>query len=191
MGTRACGATVLIAEHTAEARPLVETMQANMTFLKTLSQEKNYGLIHHDFKGDNFIENDDKLFVIDFDSCCYNWYLCDLLMPIYYYFLYPRFNKENKATVEQLTEFVTNLVMGYQQQKIFPKEQVKYLLPLLKQLDILLYTTIKLLKRKIIIKGVSFDIKTTERILTNRIMNKNSEKDIVLETHLQSLLEKI
>ena len=168
-----------------------DAIQANMDFLQTVSIQKNYGLIHHDFKGDNLIEYDNALFVIDFDSCCYNWYLCDLLMPIYYYFLYPRFNKENNATLDDLRIFVKNLVFGYQGEKDFPLEQVKYLDYFLRQLDVLYYATINLLKHNLMVRGTNFDVETTERILKNRILNDKTAKERHFEAELKQLLSQV
>ena len=72
---------------------MVDTIKNHIESLKKWPTDPDYGLIHYDFKGDNLITQLNKLFIIDFDSSCYHWRIADLLMPIYYYFLFPRFNK--------------------------------------------------------------------------------------------------
>jgi amicoumacin kinase len=42
-----------------------------------------YGLIHGDFGGSNHRSQDGRLYVFDFDDCCYCWFAYDLAIVIY------------------------------------------------------------------------------------------------------------
>jgi Ser/Thr protein kinase RdoA (MazF antagonist) len=42
-----------------------------------------YGLIHGDFGGSNLRSQDGRLYVFDFDDCCYCWFAYDLAILIY------------------------------------------------------------------------------------------------------------
>ena len=43
-----------------------------------------FGLIHADGHAGNFLVEDERLTLFDFDDCCYCWFAFDLAMPIYY-----------------------------------------------------------------------------------------------------------
>lgn len=61
------------------AQASFEKLESFWKMLDTLPKDENgYGLIHGDFHADNMVESRRKITVIDFDNCCYCWYVFDL-----------------------------------------------------------------------------------------------------------------
>ncbi|HXW53125.1 MAG TPA: phosphotransferase [Myxococcota bacterium] len=90
---------------------LKERLSENITWMEGLSRTReNYGLIHADIGiGNLFVDADGSITVIDFDDCCYHWYVADLAAVIYllaWSLGHEKFDATEKS-------WLKNLLLGY------------------------------------------------------------------------------
>jgi Ser/Thr protein kinase RdoA (MazF antagonist) len=58
---------------------LREKFQQHWSRLQSMPRDANgYGLTHGDFHAGNLLVDEAGLTIIDFDNCCYNWYIADI-----------------------------------------------------------------------------------------------------------------
>lgn len=77
------------------------------------NSQDNYGLTHGDFLMSNYLINQDKVTIIDFDECEYSWYAMDLAICIRNYLVGDEPERIHKKT--DLSEMIYyNLLLGYQ-----------------------------------------------------------------------------
>lgn len=62
--------------------------QGEQRFLKALEQlpagKENYGIVHFDIHTDNFLIDNNKIILIDFDACQFNWYAADMASALFF-----------------------------------------------------------------------------------------------------------
>ncbi|WJH35668.1 phosphotransferase [Paenibacillus sp. CC-CFT747] len=64
---------------------VLQRLEEIVTHLKGLPRgPEAYGLIHTDIHSGNFLVEDGRLTVFDFDDSAYNWFAHDLAIPLYY-----------------------------------------------------------------------------------------------------------
>lgn len=94
---------------------------ALMKDLKQASSDANcYGLTHNDIKIDNFLFDNQSLWVFDFDMACQHWYINDVLNAIYYSYSFenPKFKMHLSPQ-----DFIQHFMSGYRQyHQILPLE---------------------------------------------------------------------
>lgn len=108
-------------------------------WMDNLSRDKgSFGLVHTDVHPGNFMVEDFKLQIFDFDDCCYHWYIYDLAMALYYaLWSVPKEQiVERQAFVEK---FWTELWRGYLSENALDKKWVRYIPKFLEERSILLY----------------------------------------------------
>lgn len=86
-------------------------LEESLAWMKSLPQaHENYGLIHADLGSLNlFIEEDDSIGIIDFDDCCYHWFVFDLAIVIFS--MAGRFDHATPQPEE--IRWLNDLVRGY------------------------------------------------------------------------------
>jgi Ser/Thr protein kinase RdoA (MazF antagonist) len=80
--------------------------------------KQNYGLIHADFVADNFMINENELYLIDFDDAGWGWHLFELATPLYSFIGKPEYELVYDA-----------LIKGYRSKRNLPDEALS-LMPL-------------------------------------------------------------
>ena len=62
--------------------------QGEKRFLEELEQlpigNKNYGIVHFDIHTDNFLVENKRITLIDFDACQFNWYAADMASAMFF-----------------------------------------------------------------------------------------------------------
>lgn len=65
--------------------PVVKRFQQIVRHVRSLPRGMDeYGLIHFDVHRGNFFISDGKLWLFDFDDCCYSWFVNDIAMVMFY-----------------------------------------------------------------------------------------------------------
>lgn len=65
--------------------PLVRRFQQIVRHVRSLPRGfDEYGLIHFDVHRGNFFVADGRIWLFDFDDCCYNWFANDIAMVMFY-----------------------------------------------------------------------------------------------------------
>lgn len=99
-----------------------EVRQGEKRLLKELDQlpmgKDNYGIVHFDIHTDNFLVQNDKITLIDFDACQFNWYAADIASALFFMVqrgagpLKKQTEKERTAFAET---FLNSYLTGYLQ----------------------------------------------------------------------------
>lgn len=85
-----------------------------------LPQDKNhYGLIHYDFGSDNLIFCENDIVSIDYDDCCYHWYLGDIVYAL------RDLNDDNDRIIDQ-NKF-DQFIKGYETETNLDKEMLNHI----------------------------------------------------------------
>lgn len=65
-----------------------DVRQGEKRFLKELEQlpvgKDNYGIVHFDIHTDNFLVENNRITLIDFDACQFNWYAADIASALFF-----------------------------------------------------------------------------------------------------------
>ncbi|WP_088071690.1 phosphotransferase enzyme family protein [Gottfriedia luciferensis] len=123
-----------------------EQLQTNMKEIYNKYIEKllefrkspsTFGLIHNDFHQGNLIVVEDKLFIIDFDNCAYNWFAQDIATAFYHaYWQQTSFNRENEHFIES---FMKHFFKGYKQENVIHSDVIEQIPIFLKLRELFLY----------------------------------------------------
>ena len=82
--------------------------------IQKLPQDKNsYNLIHSDLHYGNFLVRDGRIVVLDTDDSHYNWFVFDLMIPLYYALRNAEVDPDDAVFAEK---FFRNLLRGYRQE---------------------------------------------------------------------------
>lgn len=161
--------------------PIIFIAQEHLEKVAKFSKDtETYGLIHDDFKLDNFLYKNDKLFLFDFDQSRYHWYINDFSNFIFYLFAHPMI-RIPQAKKEDIEAFIGNFYNGYQQFKIFNLEEIKMIPDLMKLREILIYLLVKPISKKIQWPKDQYFNCTVEESLNEikqRILNKSPSLDL-------------
>ncbi len=102
---------------------------------------ESYGLIHADLHfGNFFIEpQSGRITIIDFDDCCYGWYVMDLAMLLFdVLVLYPGADRQEFAG-----RFLRSLLRGYREEKALERFWLAQMPRLLKLLELGVYIQVQ------------------------------------------------
>lgn len=87
------------------------------------NNQDNYGLTHGDYLMSNYLIDQDKLTIIDFDECEYSWFAMDLAICIRNYLVGDEPEKIHEKT--DLAEMIYyNLLSGYQTEKSITDDMI-------------------------------------------------------------------
>lgn len=96
-----------------------------------------YGLIHYDAHGGNFFVDDaGRITLFDFDDCCYNWFVCDIAIVLFYMLT------GAEEPVALTRRFMTHFLTGYRQETMLDPVWLAEIPYFLKMREIDLYAAI-------------------------------------------------
>lgn len=72
----------------------------------------SYGIVHFDIHTDNFLVDNDKITIIDFDACQYNWYAADVASTLFF-LVQKGAGPLKNLTEKQRTEFAETCLVSY------------------------------------------------------------------------------
>lgn len=99
------------------SEPYQEMMNAVQGIEKT---DESFGLSHMDLHNGNIICDADEIHCIDFDDMCYNYFVSDLMIPIYSALLVIEDNHEKEAR-----DFALPLFRGFKMESPVTPDQMK------------------------------------------------------------------
>ncbi len=100
----------IILDHEKD-KDIIELYSSLINWISTLSKPKNaYGIVHGDLNwGNYYIYNKTRFTLFDFDSCCYNWFIYDMVILIWSLI----WEKPVKSAIKVLQEFIPSFYRGY------------------------------------------------------------------------------
>ena len=128
------------------ANPIPEVIQYRNQILSQLEQlsvnRDVYGLIHSDIHLGNFLIEDGKMNVFDFDDCSYHWFASDIAIALYYSILSRDFQKTDER--EQIAKkFLDHFLKGYEKENLLPADALETIPIFLRLRDIVLYAALQ------------------------------------------------
>ncbi|QDV49290.1 phosphotransferase enzyme family protein [Gimesia fumaroli] len=84
----------------------------------------HYGLVHRDLHAGNFLVEEGRIEVIDFDLGCYGWRTMDLGVLLFVYYFYPSLQVPD-ASPELAGHVLARLVEGYREEYTLDREQLE------------------------------------------------------------------
>ncbi|GAA0314908.1 hypothetical protein GCM10008967_01770 [Bacillus carboniphilus] len=130
-----------------------------------------FGLIHSDIHSGNFLIENGKINVFDFDDCSYHWFASDIAIALYYTMLGRDYHKEdNREAIAN--RFLEHFLKGYKTENTIPREAIESIPLFLRLRDIVLYAVInKKLDPDTLDENDRLFIKmVTERVLSQQII---------------------
>ena len=118
---------------------MLSLLEQHLNALRKLPQTADTcGLIHTDVHFSNFFVHDAGITIFDFDDCAYNWFVFDLMIPIYY--AMSGIPSSDMARREELaTELFIHLIEGYQKENHLESMWFDQMATLLQFRDLQLY----------------------------------------------------
>ncbi|MFK7777923.1 MAG: phosphotransferase [Gimesia sp.] len=103
---------------------VVDAMQAFIEELrKRPTPARHYGLVHRDLHAGNFLVEDGKVQIIDFDLGCYGWRTMDLAVLLFSHYYFPSLRVPHANS--ELTEHVLQMVVqGYRDEYTLDRDQL-------------------------------------------------------------------
>jgi amicoumacin kinase len=102
-------------------------IKAMRVFLNELRRRpttpRHYGLVHRDLRAGNFLLEDGKVEIIDFDLGCYGWRTMDFAVLLFSHYYYPSLRVPN-ANPELAAYVLAMLVQGYRDEYNLDREQL-------------------------------------------------------------------
>jgi len=99
----------------------------------------NYGLIHFDAHQGNLLFDGERPVLFDFDDCAYDFYVSDLVIPLFYMITFP---PSGWSAVDYARHFFGPFLQGYREES-FLDDQLLSLAPMiLKRRETVLYVAI-------------------------------------------------
>lgn len=99
-----------------------EVRQGEKRFLEALEQlpveKDNYGIVHYDIHTDNFLVENSRITLIDFDACQFNWYAADAASAMFFMVQKaagPLKNLTEKARTDFAEAYLLSYLKGYLQ----------------------------------------------------------------------------
>lgn len=83
-----------------------------------------YGLVHRDLHAGNFLVEDGRVELIDFDLGCYGWRMMDLAVLLFVHYFYPSL-KVPGAGPDLVSQVLAQLVRGYREEYTLAREQLE------------------------------------------------------------------
>lgn len=87
---------------------------------------RHYGLVHRDFHAGNFLVENGKIQIIDFDLGCYGWRMMDFAVLLFLYYYYPSLRLPH-ASSELAGHVLAMMVQGYRDEYSLDHEQLETL----------------------------------------------------------------
>ncbi|AIQ74988.1 MULTISPECIES: phosphotransferase enzyme family protein [Paenibacillus] len=119
---------------------VLESCKALMDRLKHLDADINtYGLIHGDINVGNFLVDNGKLTLFDFDEAQYSWFVEDIAIQLYYLvYVYGDDSMEDRQL--QCQRFMEHFLKGYVKENSISENELKLIPLFLRLREIIVYT---------------------------------------------------
>lgn len=93
-----------------------DVQQAEKRFLTKLCnlpmQKDTYGIVHYDIHTDNFLIANQKITLIDFDACQFNWYAADMASAIFF-MIQKGVGPQKHLSEKERTDFAETYLIAY------------------------------------------------------------------------------
>lgn len=100
-----------------------------------------YGLVHRDLHAGNFLFEQGRVEIIDFDLGCYGWRAMDFAVLLFGHYFYPSF-RVPQASPEVIGHVLATLVRGYRDEHTLEQSQIEMVGDAIKIHEILNYVVI-------------------------------------------------
>jgi Ser/Thr protein kinase RdoA (MazF antagonist) len=100
----------------------------------------NYGLIHTEFHFGNMYYYNNQLTFFDFDDASYKYFISDIAIVLYYYFMFQ--DRESKRE-EKVVKILSPLLKGYETENHIAFEEFSNLNDYMKLRETILYLVVK------------------------------------------------
>ena len=156
--------TVLDKEKESE---IIEKYNVMKQWIRSLSKpQKAYGLVHGDLNWGNYYIYNKDLTIFDFDSCCYNWFIYDIVILVYSLI----WEKSKNKALEILKKFIPAFYKGYTKNYQLSREWISLMSEFLYFHDFFLYTAIS--------QTIQAGNSTEDYPSMNKIIKQRCETDI-------------
>jgi Ser/Thr protein kinase RdoA (MazF antagonist) len=120
-------------------RRVVQAMRAFTDQMRARPwKPRHYGLVHRDIHSGNFLVEDGRVEIIDFDLGCYGWRLFDFSVLLFGHYYYPSLSVPG-STPKLAGRVLAMLARGYREEYVLDDEQLTMTGDLLKLREILNY----------------------------------------------------
>lgn len=85
---------------------------------------REYGLVHRDLHAGNFLVEDGRIELIDFDLGCYGWRTMDFAVLLFSHYFYPSFRLPD-ASPETAGQVLATMVSGYREEYALERAQLE------------------------------------------------------------------
>ncbi|WP_170130928.1 phosphotransferase enzyme family protein [Deinococcus yavapaiensis] len=118
---------------------ILETLDTTVAALRAVpTTSENFGLVHNDPHNGNFHWENGRLTFFDFDDSCYNFYVNDLAMALYYGMWMAGDDKVSFGH-----RFLTRLLEGYRSERTIGPDELRLIPDLMRIRDCSLYVYIQ------------------------------------------------
>ncbi len=115
---------------------IMDSAQAIMQALRSLTHDETYHMIHQDAHGGNFyVDDNQKITLFDFDECAYGHEIYDIAMVIFY--------GPVRDDLTVAIEFARNFLIGYVRENSLDPKWLAYITPFMTLREIDLYALIE------------------------------------------------
>lgn len=122
---------------------VLEKFRLHWSRLQSLPRDANgYGLTHGDFHPGNLLVDDARVTVIDFDNCCYNWYIADIAHFISMS-LFPLAQAGWQRRNREATVLFESLMRGYQRFHTLDETWFEFFPHFLLNFDLVFYLNLR------------------------------------------------
>ncbi|PLT28518.1 phosphotransferase enzyme family protein [Peribacillus deserti] len=131
-----------------------------------------YGLIHSDLHHGNFLYDQGRIHIFDFDDSAYHWFASDIAMPLYYIVMQRDFTtKETRQ--EFIHAFITSFLEGYSTENILPEKLAESIPLFLKLRDVVLLS--------VLYKKFDFEkLDDHDRLFFNTVKDRVDRKETIV-----------
>lgn len=122
----------------SDQRMIYDEYEKLKTQISKLEKGDRYGLIHGDINVGNFVLDDGKLTLFDFDECQYSWFVEDIAIQVFYmvYVILDDSINERNAQARRFLEF---FLKGYEQHTHIDQEALTHLDLFLRLRELIVY----------------------------------------------------
>lgn len=106
--------------------------------IKTVDKTANFGLIHGDINVGNFLLENNKITLFDFDECQYSWFVEDIAIQVFY-MTYVVLDDSIKDRNEQARRFVKFFLKGYERNNFISKDSLRSMELFLRLRELIVY----------------------------------------------------
>jgi Ser/Thr protein kinase RdoA (MazF antagonist) len=103
-----------------------------------LNKANHFGLIHGDINVGNFLIDDGKITLFDFDECQYSWFVEDIAIQLFY-MVYVNLDDSMKDRNDQARRFIKFFLKGYERNMIINQDSLRNMDLFLRLRELIVY----------------------------------------------------